>query len=1145
MSTPALELIRKAKETQAAFLDLGNCGLRELPEELFTLTALEGLSLSDTYYDFYNREWIDSSNNESHNQLNSKQLEPLGKLKKLKQLHLRGVLQDTSENATIIFLDNLPNLQILDLGGNDLTEVYLPETLSQLQYLYLSRNKLTKIFLPETLGQLQYLYIKGNKLTVLTLPEGLSHLQYLAVSQNFLTEMRVPEGLTRLQHLDVSDNQLKEISFPENLDKLKRLNLSRNQLEKIVLPQTLNKLKRLNLEGNRLRKVALPDKLSHLQYLYLSRNLLTEINIPAELNELQHLYLSDNQLTEITLPEGLNHLLHLYLSNNQLTKVSFATPLNQLQYLYLRANRLTTIALPKNLNQLQYLDVSDNQLTNLTLPNGLSQLQHLFLNGNKLRELTLPKGLHKLQRLYVSGNQITTIAPTIALLQRLQHLVLDNNPLKEPPLEICQGGIGTIRSWFLSQGKIKQTPDGQWILAETEAEVDMMPLYEAKIVLVGNGEVGKTSIALKLQDLYAPLPKPEERTHGLAVYRMKKDIKPVKEHTETITFTFNIWDFGGQGKFRAVQQFFCSRTSLYLYVTSPDENDHNRGDIYQGFDYWLNMVRAFSFDIEHRLSSPVIHVHNKKDLKVQPIDEATIHNYYPQIHPETIRISCKTLEGLDQLERTIEMILPQVSYDIFTRRYSPAWLAVKETLEEKAKETTYMAYQAYLTLAQDKGLTQFEAEHWLDTLDRIGTVIHFGKIEALKDLIVLQAEWVKEAAYAILQSEKVIRNYGSFNELDFPNIWQKFKQEEYAQLIALMLAFELCYQIKDPFGRPLYLMPALFPETPPAYQFEELMGKLSTVYQVRLTFQPFYPAGLLHRLMVRKNDWVHQWYRWRQGVIVHHKGTYAEVIENWQEKLLEVKIVGDQPKAFFHLLQQEITDILDDFKHTKMIAQLDTTVKGYYQDKWRNMADLQAFKVDFWKAADATAMPDGKPEMKVFISYAHAHDDYYKAFYDNFKSYTKNLPFVRLNIFTDERIALGSDWHKKIQQEAAACDVAILLVSDHFMTSDYIKEHEVTVLIERIQAEGVLVVPIYFYPCRFYDWEVFKKTQFFKPKGADYGRPDRDKKNRFCYADLVEFDYKDGIPILMPNPARGDYMMDFIDKLEPELKRLIATRKNT
>ena len=40
MSELALKLIQKAKETRATHLDLGNCGLTELPDALFELVDL-------------------------------------------------------------------------------------------------------------------------------------------------------------------------------------------------------------------------------------------------------------------------------------------------------------------------------------------------------------------------------------------------------------------------------------------------------------------------------------------------------------------------------------------------------------------------------------------------------------------------------------------------------------------------------------------------------------------------------------------------------------------------------------------------------------------------------------------------------------------------------------------------------------------------------------------------------------------------------------------------------------------------------------------------------------------------------------------------------------------------------------------------
>jgi len=51
MSQLAQKLIAENKRTKSTFLDLGNCGLTELPEELFECTWLENLNLGTVYFD--------------------------------------------------------------------------------------------------------------------------------------------------------------------------------------------------------------------------------------------------------------------------------------------------------------------------------------------------------------------------------------------------------------------------------------------------------------------------------------------------------------------------------------------------------------------------------------------------------------------------------------------------------------------------------------------------------------------------------------------------------------------------------------------------------------------------------------------------------------------------------------------------------------------------------------------------------------------------------------------------------------------------------------------------------------------------------------------------------------------------------------
>lgn len=184
------------------------------------------------------------------------------------------------------------------------------------------------------------------------------------------------------------------------------------------------------------------------------------------------------------------------------------------------------------------------------------------------------------------------------------------------------------------------------------------------------------------------------------------------------------------------------------------------------------------------------------------------------------------------------------------------------------------------------------------------------------------------------------------------------------------------------------------------------------------------------------------------------------------------------------------------------------------------------------------------PVIRCFISYAHAYQDHFEAFLKDFQAATKNLGFCALDIWTDEKIPLGDDWHEAIQEQVTKCDIAILLVSDQFMNSEYIKQEEVARLFERKESDGTLVVALYFYTCSFAGWPVLKKNQLYKPKGANYERADQDAKEHFCYANLVQLNDCQGKKIALDNPCRAAYMMDFVAELKPQLEKIVERKRN-
>ena len=256
MSELALQLIRQAKADGSTTLDLGRTGLTELPEELFELEQLETLIISNDYWDFEKRDWIDSVNRGGKNHLKGKLPDGLARLQNLKQLYIgagRGswgltdiqvlgallnlTTLDISDNKTIqdyAVLEKLSNLQILDLGYNDIGKIGVLEKLSKLFKLKLSDNQISDIRGLEKLTNLTSLYLSDNQISDIRGLEKLTNLTSLYLSSNKqIKDFSVLEKLTNLTSLDLRSNQISDLSILQSLPKLEEVNAVGNPIQKI------------------------------------------------------------------------------------------------------------------------------------------------------------------------------------------------------------------------------------------------------------------------------------------------------------------------------------------------------------------------------------------------------------------------------------------------------------------------------------------------------------------------------------------------------------------------------------------------------------------------------------------------------------------------------------------------------------------------------------------------------------------------------------------------------------------------------------------------------------------------------------------------------------------------------------------------
>lgn len=99
---------------------------------------------------------------------------------------------------------------------------------------------------------------------------------------------------------------------------------------------------------------------------------------------------------------------------------------------------------------------------------------------------------------------------------------------------------------------------------------------------------------------------------------------------------------------------------------------------------------------------------------------------------------------------------------------------------------------------------------------------------------------------------------------------------------------------------------------------------------------------------------------------------------------------------------------------------------------------------------------------KVFISYSHKDEDWK----DQLKTHLAVLEYQgMLTVWDDRQIAAGDDWYPEIEKAIESAQIAILLISAHFLSSKFILGEEVPPLLERRRKEGLRVIPLILKPC--------------------------------------------------------------------------------
>jgi small GTP-binding protein len=527
--------------------------------------------------------------------------------------------------------------------------------------------------------------------------------------------------------------------------------------------------------------------------------------------------------------------------------------LTNLTTLFLFGNQLTELP-PElfQLNNLTSLDLLGNQLT--ALPPELFQL-------NNLTSLLLDR------------NQLTSLPPEIAQLPKLEWLEVSDNPLISPPYELAVQGISAIREYF----------------AEVEGETK--EVAEVKVILVGEGASGKTSLVKQLHG--GRFDPHEATTHGIRI----KQWQPASSCQQ---IRCNLWDFGGQEIMHATHQFFLSRRSLYVLVLDGRRDERP--------EYWLRYIESFGG------SSPVLVVLNKWDANPGfDLNRPFLQEKYPFIKGFW-RTSCNTGQGVEPFKQALLDELNNVP--LTKNRWPATWFRAKAMLERMSEpRISYEKFEGILAEAGVKGATTRNVLG--DFLHDLGIVIHFKEF-ALDDNHVLDPKWVTGAVYKIINAPMIAEAKGLLKLDDLKEIlqWQegdeyKYWPADHVYVISLMKKFELCYEL----NANEVLIPNLLGVSEPSFEFD-----YGHALRFELRYEDFLPPSVMPRFIVKRHHEIKDKLRWRTGVVLANPMLEATAVikADNEARRIHIAVTGKERKVFLALIWLTLREINSGFEGLKV-----------------------------------------------------------------------------------------------------------------------------------------------------------------------------------------------------------------------------------
>jgi internalin A len=266
--------------------------------------------------------------------------------------------------------------------------------------------------------------------------------------------------------------------------------------------------------------------------------------------------------------------------------------------------------------------------------------------------------------------------------------------------------------------------------------------------------------------------------------------------------------------------------------------------------------------------------------------------------------------GLDALRNALAR--EAAGLDQMGERIHPRWTAAREDVQRHP--APQITRGEFGRICARHEMDDAESNTLANHLHDLGHIVHYGDDEGLKDVVVLQPDWLTKAISYVLEDTPTRQAGGVLDHARLREIWRErdgraYPSEYHPYFLRLMEKFDVSYRLED---QPSSLIPQLVTNERPPLPWRssdpppEGVRKLALICTMNQE-----PPGLIAWLTVRNNRFA-KGIHWRRGVLLAHEPYGSEALfEMLDASRLSLTVRAPSPDHFFAILRDSLEYLIE------------------------------------------------------------------------------------------------------------------------------------------------------------------------------------------------------------------------------------------